>query len=302
MTATQLYLTLRLTQLARAGQPHAERTALAKLAGYVQPAAVHVFHDVLGERESQSGALGHLAVFPHAIKLFEHFLAVFFAQTDAGILDLELHLILRPVRPVDHKQVQGNHLLMRMFGTDVTILEDPSTQKAAIQTRLEELRAQGRNAYRPREDDVDDLDALAYAEVAMEIVQQCREMAIEPAFVYAAALDTTQAGLVLGMSYLESPIQVRCFSPFEASSRRFDELARIDRGRFPPHARFRVFRAADAETTGEGRPGKLEEAVLELAQAGFTVQRILDVIPEPDLEIYRALVLLADAGTIDPLT
>lgn len=81
-----------------------------------------------------------------------------------------------------------------------------------------------------------------------------------------------------------------------------DELARIDRGRFPPHARLRVFRAADAETTGEGRPGKLEEVVLELAQASFTVQRILDVIPEPDLEIYRALVLLADAGTIDPLT
>ncbi len=69
-----------------------------------------------------------------------------------------------------------------------------------------------------------------------------------------------------------------------------------------PHARLRVFRAADAETTGAGRPGKLEEVVLELAQASFTVQRILDVIPEPDLEIYRALVLLADAGTIDPLT
>ena len=114
-----------------------------------------------------------------------------------------------------------------MFGADVTVLDDASTQKAAIQTRLDELRAQGRNAYRPREDDVDDLDALAYAEVAMEIVQQCRDMAIEPAFLYAAALDTTQAGLVLGMSYLESPIQIRCFSPFEASSRRFDELTRI---------------------------------------------------------------------------
>ncbi len=81
-----------------------------------------------------------------------------------------------------------------------------------------------------------------------------------------------------------------------------DELARIDRGRFPPHARLRVFPAADAETTGEGRPGKLEEAVLELAQAGFTVQRMLDVIPEPDVEIYRALLGLADAGIIDPVT
>ena len=39
-------------------------------------------------------------------------------------LDLELHLILRPVRPIDHKEVQGNHLLMRLFGANVEILPD----------------------------------------------------------------------------------------------------------------------------------------------------------------------------------
>ncbi|SVC74566.1 uncharacterized protein METZ01_LOCUS327420, partial [marine metagenome] len=31
-------------------------------------------------------------------------------------LGLELYLILRPVRPIDHQEVQGNHLLMRLFG------------------------------------------------------------------------------------------------------------------------------------------------------------------------------------------
>ncbi len=86
---------------------------------------------------------------------------------------------------------------------------------------------------------------------------------------------------------------------FQAMLQR-DELARLDLGRIPAHARLRVLAAADVESSGD--LGKLEKAVVDLAQAGFTVQRILDVIPEPDLDIYRALVSLTDAGTLDPLT
>ena len=43
---------------------------------------------------------------------------------------------------------------------------------------------------------------------------------------------------------------------------------------------------------------KVEAAVLDLARAGFTVQRIVDFIPEPDSEIYRALDSLNDRGAI----
>ena len=39
-------------------------------------------------------------------------------------------------------------------------------------------------------------------------------------------------------------------------------------------------------------------AVLDLARAGFSEQRILDVIPDPDPEIYAVLVQLLDAGAI----
>ena len=35
-----------------------------------------------------------------------------------------------------------------------------------------------------------------------------------------------------------------------------------------------------------------------MARAGFSVQRILDVIPEPDTEIYRALEALFAEGVI----
>jgi hypothetical protein len=74
-----------------------------------------------------------------------------------------------------------------------------------------------------------------------------------------------------------------------------DELGRMDRGRFPPEASVRVGSGAGA--AGQN-PTKLEAAVLELARAGFTVQRILEVIPEPDLDIYGTLEFLVDAGAI----
>ena len=144
-------------------------------------------------------------------------------------LGLELHLLLRPVRPIDRQEIQGNHLLQRLFGAQVTVLEtaDFAPQRRAIEERMGQLRAQGRTPYWPRRDATVDLDALAYAEVALEIVRQARDLDIAPAFLYVAALDTTQAGLVLGLSCLHSSMKVRGFSPFENMPGRFADMARI---------------------------------------------------------------------------
>lgn len=144
-------------------------------------------------------------------------------------LGLELHLILRPFREVDLHQVQGNHLLQRLFGAKCTILPDRDfeKQKQAILARMEELRKQGRRPYWPRQADTVDIDALAYAESGLEIVQQSRAQGISPSHVYLAALDTTQSGVVLGLRYVDSPIKVRGFSPFENCPERFENMARI---------------------------------------------------------------------------
>ena len=144
-------------------------------------------------------------------------------------LGLELHLILRPVRDIDRKEVQGNQLLMRLFGAQVTVLDETARprQQNVIKQRVDELRAAGRQVYRPREDDTVDLDGLAYAESALEVVQQSRQLGIEPKYLYVAALDTTQAGIVLGLKYLESGIHVRGFCPFENLTGRFEEMRRI---------------------------------------------------------------------------
>jgi 1-aminocyclopropane-1-carboxylate deaminase/D-cysteine desulfhydrase-like pyridoxal-dependent ACC family enzyme len=144
-------------------------------------------------------------------------------------LGLELHLVLRPHREIDQREIQGNHFLQRLFGAHVTVMPDYDTAKhgAALREKVQELIAKGKRVFVPRQDETVDLDAIAYVEAALEIVQQCRALKIDPEFLYVAAMDTTQAGLVLGFSYLRSPIQVRGVSPFENKPDRTERMAHI---------------------------------------------------------------------------
>jgi hypothetical protein len=81
---------------------------------------------------------------------------------------------------------------------------------------------------------------------------------------------------------------------FEAV-RGLDELQRLDRDRLPPEAGVVVVEEPDS---GGDSLTKVEAAVIDLARVGFTVQRIVDVIPETDPEILHALASLADRGVI----
>lgn len=130
-------------------------------------------------------------------------------------LGFELHLILRPERESDKTEIQGNNLLQRLFGAKVTLLDsnDRPAQQVAIAKYADNLRAKGRRVYIPRRPDTVDLDVIAYVESALEIVRQCRDAGITPAYLYTTAYDTTQAGLVLGTKYLESGIHVRGITP-----------------------------------------------------------------------------------------
>ncbi len=73
-----------------------------------------------------------------------------------------------------------------------------------------------------------------------------------------------------------------------------DEFARSDRRCFRSDA---IPRVADA-VADQDDLSKVEAAVIDLARAGFTVRRMVDFIPEPDSEIYRALESLGDRGAI----
>ena len=144
-------------------------------------------------------------------------------------LGLELHLVLRPVRGIDHEEIQGNHLLMRLLGARMTVHHEScrGSHARALDDKASQLRAEGRKVYVPRTEETVDLDALAYAEAALEVVRQSRQLGIEPRFLYVAACDTTQAGVVLGLKYLGSGIHVRGFTPIENHPRRHEEMRRL---------------------------------------------------------------------------
>ena len=84
--------------------------------------------------------------------------------------------------------------------------------------------------------------------------------------------------------------------PLEAAMldavRQIDEGARNDAASFPLQAKLR------ATGTARAPESALEASVLDLAQAGFTVQRALEIVPEPDPEVFRAIAALVDAGAL----
>lgn len=78
--------------------------------------------------------------------------------------------------------------------------------------------------------------------------------------------------------------------------RQIDEGERVDTVSFPLQARLvqthnEVERFEDHST--------VEEAILDLATAGFTVSRALEVVPESDLEIFRAIQQLIDTKELE---
>ena len=86
------------------------------------------------------------------------------------------------------------------------------------------------------------------------------------------------------------PLQAMLFD----AARLIDEGGRIDHSRLPAAAKPRI-----AKQGSEGDDlSKVEAAVLDLVRAGFTVQGMVDVIPEPDPAIYRALLTLSECGAI----
>jgi len=89
------------------------------------------------------------------------------------------------------------------------------------------------------------------------------------------------------------PLQAALFE----AARNIDESRRIDTAAFPLQARLVARHTSEGQFTGA--LSKVEEALLDVAQAGFTVQRALEVIPESDPEIFRALRSLIDSGMLE---
>lgn len=80
--------------------------------------------------------------------------------------------------------------------------------------------------------------------------------------------------------------------------RRLDEEKRLTLPSLAPKTRLEVARDRLDGTTDLTQT---EEAVLDLATAGFTVRRMLDVIPEDDAEVHAAITSLFERGLVTPI-
>jgi hypothetical protein len=78
--------------------------------------------------------------------------------------------------------------------------------------------------------------------------------------------------------------------------RQIDEVHRMEMQDVDPGATLRLDTAA-LRTFGEAF-GKTEQAVVDLAAAGLTIRRLLDVIPESDADVLQALRELVEGGIV----
>jgi D-cysteine desulfhydrase family pyridoxal phosphate-dependent enzyme len=121
-------------------------------------------------------------------------------------LGLEAFLVLRKVRGEKDLRVQGNFLLDCLLGAKVHIVEatSPAEQIQLMEKLGEDLRKQGRRPYVARMANTADmwLDTVSYANCIVEMERQLGEIDVKPDYLYVSSVDTTQAGILLGMKYM----------------------------------------------------------------------------------------------------
>lgn len=130
---------------------------------------------------------------------------------------LEVHLVLRSVRPEVETVPQGNLLLDLLMGAKVYLVENigwPEQIKKIFEL-AETLKQQGRRPYVARAANQADigLDTAAYTNCALELHLQLAEQGLQPTHLYVAAADTTQGGLILGAKALGETYQIVGLNP-----------------------------------------------------------------------------------------
>ena len=131
---------------------------------------------------------------------------------------LECHLVLRRVRGERDERIEGSLLLDLLYGARVTFVDDDRGAQIGAQLALaDRLRAEGHAVYlAPTASDADKaLHAVAYADAAAEMLEQSEELGIAPSAIVVSTLDTTHAGLLLGLRASGSGVALHAISPNE---------------------------------------------------------------------------------------
>jgi 1-aminocyclopropane-1-carboxylate deaminase/D-cysteine desulfhydrase-like pyridoxal-dependent ACC family enzyme len=116
-----------------------------------------------------------------------------------------------------------------LAGAHVHIIDaDPQGQREAIYALAGDLKEKGKRPFVVRMADDKDLtlDVLSYVECFCEMVEQCRELGIEPTHIYTASYDSTQAGLEIAKRALGREVSIVGVSPADWGSDISELIAR----------------------------------------------------------------------------
>lgn len=133
-------------------------------------------------------------------------------------LGLDCHLVLRRMDGRGDDSPQGSLLLDHLYGASVQLIDDDRDLQVAVLTELgDRLEDGGRVVYRALQaSEVDKtLHALPYVEAAFEFLDQLDELDQDVGRIYICSLDTTHAGLLLGLRAAGSDIELVGVSPYE---------------------------------------------------------------------------------------
>jgi D-cysteine desulfhydrase family pyridoxal phosphate-dependent enzyme len=144
-------------------------------------------------------------------------------------LGLEVALVL--LHGEKGPALQGNLLLDRLMGADVTVVALDSMERLAplLEAKAEELERAGRRPYilAPFAVDRLALGALGYVNAALELDRQFEEAAIDPDRLYLCGANMTPAGTLLGLRVLGRRTRLVNISPIRWSEPRAADIARI---------------------------------------------------------------------------
>jgi D-cysteine desulfhydrase family pyridoxal phosphate-dependent enzyme len=127
--------------------------------------------------------------------------------------------------------LQGNLLLDRLMGADVTVVDLDSMERLTplLEAKAAELERAGRRPYvvRPFGLDKLTLGALGYVNGALELDAQLEAAGIEPDYLYLCGANMTPAGMALGLKALGRRTRLVNVAPIVWSEPRALDVARI---------------------------------------------------------------------------
>jgi D-cysteine desulfhydrase family pyridoxal phosphate-dependent enzyme len=127
--------------------------------------------------------------------------------------------------------LQGNLLLDRLMGADVTVVELDSMERLAplLEAKAAELERAGRKPYvvRPFGLDKLTLGAVGYVNGALELDAQLEAAGVAPNFLYLCGANMTPAGMALGLKALGRRTRLVNIAPIVWSEPRAHDIARV---------------------------------------------------------------------------